>query len=224
METTLELPQALTYAALKQRHRDVREHSAEFLNLRVHRSLSWLNRAEQCDDDDGAYVFLWIAFNAAYANDSGHVRPTEMERFGQFIQRIVSLDKQELLSDLVWQQYSQAIRVLLDNPYVYQRYWDFHNQKPGVSEWEDSFYGAKQKAHKALAQQRTDAVLNIVVERLYTLRNQLVHGGATWNSSVNRNQLRDGKRILASLVPAVISIMLDRRTAHWGEPYYPVRG
>ena len=34
-------------------------------------------------------------------------------------------------------------------------------------------------------------VLSIVLSRIYTLRNQLVHGGATWDSSVNREQLRD---------------------------------
>ena len=38
------------------------------LSLRLHRALSWLNRAEQlADDPDSQFIFLWIAFNAAYA-------------------------------------------------------------------------------------------------------------------------------------------------------------
>ena len=38
------------------------------LNLRVHHALSWLKRSELAeDDDDGRFIFLWIAFNAAYA-------------------------------------------------------------------------------------------------------------------------------------------------------------
>lgn len=39
------------------------------LALRVHRALSWLNRAEQADGLDGRFIFLWIAFNAAYATE-----------------------------------------------------------------------------------------------------------------------------------------------------------
>lgn len=37
------------------------------LRLRAHRALSWLDRTEQADDLDGSFIFLWIAFNAAYA-------------------------------------------------------------------------------------------------------------------------------------------------------------
>ena len=37
------------------------------LGLRVHRAISWIERAEQeADDADAAFVFYWIAFNSAY--------------------------------------------------------------------------------------------------------------------------------------------------------------
>ena len=40
--------------------------------LRMHRSLSWLKRAEAAgSDDDVSFICLWIAFNAAYAQDTG---------------------------------------------------------------------------------------------------------------------------------------------------------
>ena len=60
--------------------------------------------------------------------------------------------------------------------------------------------------------------------RLYTLRNQLLHGGATWQSSVNRTQLRDGTAILGDIVPVLIEIMMDHPGELLGEPCYPVRG
>ncbi len=68
----------------------------------------------------------------------------------------------------------------------------------------------------------TKKVLAVVFDRLYVLRNQLVHGGATWNSRVNRNQIRDGAAILDRLVPAIIHIMMGSGHALWGEPCYPV--
>jgi hypothetical protein len=43
----------------------------------------------------------------------------------------------------------------------------------------------------------------------YVLRNQLVHGGSTWNSGVNSAQVRDGAEILGFLMPLFIDIMMD---------------
>ena len=39
----------------------------------------------------------------------------------------------------------------------------------------------------------TPTILN-VNDRLYTLRNQMLHGGATWNSNVNRDQVTNGQQ------------------------------
>ena len=61
---------SLTAHELKNRHRRVRDSHPEALRVRVHRSISWLERAELAGEDaDARFVFLWIAFNAAYASD-----------------------------------------------------------------------------------------------------------------------------------------------------------
>jgi hypothetical protein len=65
-------------------------------------------------------------------------------------------------------------------------------------------------------------VLSTIFDRLYVLRNQLVHGGATWNGSVNRDQVRDGAALLKWLLPTFIDIMMDNATRDWGKPFYPV--
>ncbi|WP_221801784.1 HEPN domain-containing protein [Oceanobacter mangrovi] len=213
----------LSFELLKERQRNLRDSLPEFLDLRLHRALSWLQRAELCEDDDGAFIFLWIALNAAYANDTHSEPEPEENTFHFFIKRIVQLDRDRQISDLLWDTWQKAIKHLLDNQYVYQRYWDFQNQKAGIEEWQISFNRARDHSKSALANQQTDVVLNIVMDRLYTLRNQLVHGGATCGGSVNRSQVMDGRQILASLVPLVIAIMLDNADEHWGEPYYPVR-
>ena len=62
----------------------------------------------------------------------------------------------------------------------------------------------------------------MLCNRLYTLRNQLIHGGATWNSAINRNQVRDGVRILSWLLPIFIDLMMDAPDADWGGLHYPV--
>ena len=76
--------------------------------------------------------------------------------------------------------------------------------------------------HCASAQQGAPRLLAIALSYIYTLRNQLVHGGATWNSSVNRDQIRDCVNLMGELVPAVIEIMMDSPNTLWGEASYPV--
>ena len=89
--------------------------------------------------------------------------------------------------------------------------------------WCQSFERAKTAARRALGDKRqTATVLAIVLSRRYTLRNQLMHGGATWRSSVNRNQIRDGAAILADVVPRVIHLLIVNPEEDWGEPCYPV--
>ncbi len=213
----------LSHATLKARQRAEREHHAEGIALRIHRALSWLNRAELCDDGDGRFIFLWIAFNAAYANDLGDMRMAESRLLGEFLRRLSQLDGHNRLYGLVWRRYPGAIRLLLDNRYVFQPYWDHQNGLPGSDDWEARFAAARKAAHAALANHATGTVLSIVFQRLYTLRNQLIHGGATWNSSVNREQLRDANNIMGDVVPVIIEILLDNAQRHWGDACYPVR-
>lgn len=54
---------------LKAHHRQLRDTQPEGLRLREHRALSWLRRIEQAEDADGRFLFLWIAFNATYAQE-----------------------------------------------------------------------------------------------------------------------------------------------------------
>ena len=57
-----------SHKALKDKQSTLRDGFPPHLGLRVHRSLSWLQRPENtAGDHDSQFLFLWIAFNAAYA-------------------------------------------------------------------------------------------------------------------------------------------------------------
>ncbi|WP_416208271.1 hypothetical protein [Halomonas sp.] len=86
---------------------------------------------------------------------------------------------------------------------------DHQNNLTGSEDWEDRFASAKRVAHASLAKQDTGTVPSIVFQRLYTLRNQLIHGSAIWNSSVKRDQIRDTNGMLGDIVPSIIEILLD---------------
>ena len=116
----------MTHDELKQRHRALRDHYPPNLNLRVHRALSWLKRSKMADDDDGRFIFLWIAFNAAYACEiDERCGLSEQGTFMNFLERLCVLDTSKHIDNLVWQEFSGGIRVLLDTPFVFQSFWDF---------------------------------------------------------------------------------------------------
>ena len=214
---------------LKEKQRGIRDDFPLPLTLRVHRALSWLRRAEDEEDDlDVRFILLWIGFNAAYAGDldraldgdgkAGH----ERERFDQFFAALVEMDEGNRIYDVIWERFSQEIRLLMDNKYVFAPFWKHQSGEFGGAGWEVSFASAKHAANRALAEKNTAVVLSILFDRLYVLRNQLIHGGATWSSGANRSQVRDGASLLGCLLPVFIDLMMDNPGRDWSMPNYPV--
>ena len=214
---------APTHATLQAEWERVEDSLPERLGLRVHRALSWVKRAEaEADDPDAGFIFYWIAFNAAYAQDRPRsVDSTERNHFSDFFDTILSLDSGHTIYDAIWDRFSDSIRVLLDNQFVFQPFWNHHAGR-GHGNWEDVFEGSKRRVRVALAARDTSVILSTLFDRLYVLRIQLMHGGASWGSSVNRDQVRDGARILAFLVPLFVELMMSRPDIDWGPPDYPV--
>lgn len=225
----------MTLAPIQQHYRHQRDHYPEPFRLRVHRALSWLERAGEAmsagkqpavqeeADWDTAFIALWIAFNAAYAKEWEHTStPSERGSLRDFLGTVCRLDKEQQLYGLVWEKFSASIRGLLDNRYVFQPFWDYHNGKISEAAWLEAFEHSRRKAKQALVQQDTEAVLAVVFDRLYTLRNQMVHGGATYRSSANRQQVRNGCLFLSECITLILHIMMQHPDHEaWGKPFYP---
>ena len=195
----------IAHAELKTKQRAIREGFPPTMGLRVHRAISWIGRAEACGtDDDARFIFLWIAFNAAYADEGEFqtIQPGERTAFADFFGRLIALDDQRRIYGAIWQRFSGPVRLLMENRYV--------------------FKASSRAFAQAIQNGDTKRVLSFVFDRLYVLRNQLVHGGSTWNSGVNRTQVRDGAAILGFLMPVFADLMMDNPEQDWGKPFYPV--
>ena len=211
-----------TATALKEHHRKIREQHPEALRLRIHRALSWLLRAEQeAADHDLQFVLQWIAMNAAYAREFGR-EETERTRAKAFLETLVALDTEKCLHKALFQQFTGPIRTLIDNKFTFEPFWTAMRTHDASNRWEDAFTNSKKAAFAAIMQGDTNKVLGIVFDRLYVLRNQLVHGGATWNSQINRTQLGDAVAILGTLVPLMLTIMMEHPDQDYGDALYPV--
>ncbi len=124
----------------------------------------------------------------------------------------------------------------MDNEHVFQPSWKPQDLEPVSQDWKKTFDRNRRQVKTALHQRTltlwqntpgsadgSPGPLCILFDRLYTLRNQLLHGGATYAGSVNREQVENGARIMASLMPCFIEVIMDHPEKDWGLPRYPVR-
>ena len=109
---------------------------------------------------------------------------------------------------------------MIDNKFAYKQFWDARRGEE--TDWQKLFEKSKIDSRNYLAHQQVDKLLGLVLDRLYTVRNQLIHGGATYNSKLNRSQVKDANQILEYLMPIIIDIMITNISEDWGSINYPV--
>jgi len=143
------------FEALKARHRAIREQLPDSLDLRVHRALSWLHRSEQCADDDGRFVFLWIAFNAVYAQEMGPRRRCRSNGSCAISSRSSS-SWIATGSSPPWSGPSSPTPFAFCSitSMCFQPYWECQNGVRPRGEWHGLFERAKVTASRALGSKR----------------------------------------------------------------------
>ncbi len=221
MKVTEQHIQIITSTSLKTKLKELHSNANENDIIRLHRAISWVKCAEETNNTDLKFITLWIAFNACYADNDNHdMSLTEKKRFKDFISRLVMLDKEERFFKLLWFKFSGPVRLLIDNKYAYKQFWDA--QRGEKVDWERLFKQSKIDSRNYLAHQQVAELLGLVLDRLYTVRNQLIHGGATYKSKLNRSQVKDASQILESLMPIIIDNMITNINEDWGVINYPV--
>lgn len=212
----------MNYLKLKKKLKLLSAELPETHCIRLHRALSWLKCAEEHKDNlDLQFITLWIAYNSCYAIDENQESLTpEREQSNDFVSKLVKHDLDNRFFDLLWNAFSGPVRLLIENKYVFKPFWEF--QRKQVKDWKKLHYKSINDAHKYLSGQQVPQLLELVLDRLYTLRNQLVHGGATYQSKLNRSQVKDACSILKLLVPIIIDIMIQNGKEDWGRVHYPV--
>jgi len=210
-----------TAAELRERFRALpKDQIAEHQDfaIRVWRALSWLERADGMGTDDleGRFISAWIAFNALYGrvDDSNHPWG-DREGWGAFLAQIWRLDHRGRLSRVMHKRQLQVLK-LIENKYLSSRFWD---------EGESVAPQVKKELRQALAAFGTKkmlTVLQLLFERLYTMRNQVLHGASTKGSKLNRRTLQGSGSILLDLLPEMLAItMEDGIGEDWGRVCFP---
>lgn len=194
---------------------------SEAENTRLYRAISWLKSAKINDENlDLKFISLWIALNACYAVDlNGISSKPEKAKLRDFTTSLVKFDRTRLYN-LFWEKFSGPVRLLIENKFVFEKFWEYNRGE--IDNYEVAFNKSISKALDCLAKQDIEGLMEIVLERLYTLRNSIIHGGSKFGSSLNRPQLEDACKIMQLLVPIIIDIMIENFDHDWGEIAYPV--
>ena len=223
--------------------KEFKEKQSFLLHLR--RSISWLERAQQMEknkkdtDKDLApqFIFLWIAFNALYGRDphrflrggkrrSPHIRRrteqrAEKKEFETYFYNLLNSgnDAKYLIDNIINSNISEEIISLSDNIFVGENFWNSKMDIDQERTWESD-----DSLQEPLSKYKRNVILCHVFQRLYVLRNQLMHGASTWDGEINKKQLIDGAIILHCLIPFFIDIMLKTPEYEWnlwGRVWYP---
>lgn len=207
--------EVMTAGALCEHHRAVRDCQSEALAIRLQRS------ERSADDNDTRFIQLWIAFNAAYAGEFGNEH-SEHKLVASFVARLVAADVHQRLHALLFKQFPGPIRLLIDSRYVFAPFWCALRDHNPSERRKSQFNVSRKAAMDNLLGHRTANLLTIVLGRLCVLSSQLVHGVATWNSYINRHQLRDANALLGALLPTIISVMMETDAFEDDAIAYPV--
>ncbi|MBE3097814.1 MAG: hypothetical protein IMZ44_11905 [Planctomycetes bacterium] len=161
-------------------------------------------------------ISLWIAFNSIYGylEDDGR-DARDHASWQNFLARLVRQDAGDALRRIT-REHQRDILELVDNKFLFRPFW------LGQSDADDKLRQAVRRCLKHYSGGCTLAILQELFERLYVLRMQVFHGAATSGSRLNRATLESGARVLAALVPEMLSIMIaNGHSEDWGEVCFP---
>lgn len=206
---------------------------------RLRRAIGWLELAQRDANNlsEVRFILHWIAFNALYGqgdkvHNGGHAEIGMME---MFLKKVIRFDKDHL----IWNALSgkkKSIGKILFLRQVYKQFWDAMYDEHKWKVWHGEFDSDNRKAagaadaadeddnqHKAI---HVSVFVRVLFERLYVVRNQLMHGAASVNlqnprARINRAQVKNGAEILKELVPIFITIVLHKGDIDLGRIPYP---
>lgn len=198
------------FKELKKIHRKLRDNFDENFNIRIHRSLSWLEKSELEKDADANFIFLWISFNGTYSNQTNKY---DIVIRSEFFNLIYKYGKDEI-DKIIDEKFKDEIYDILDNEHLMTSYWD----GPGY-EFESTKEIEKEKAQNALSRSEKNSkiTLEILFRRMSVLRNQIFHGYTTYNSKINKDSVKNASELMKKFIPLFIEIMMNNPSEAWGE-------
>lgn len=191
---------------------------------RVNRMDVWLNLADDAQEEmyHVQFVFLWIAYEAAWQKQSFKVGSGQPEKFFNH----VSTRNSEYLQAIL-KAHKKTIEKLFNLRWASKEFWFKNNNKiiTTPEQWECHFVDhvtsltdSLQKAINDGSPQSVSSALENLFSVLRIVRNQIVHGASAGKKSLGKRQVKWGVKLLASLIPCFRKIIDENIREDWGIP------
>jgi len=193
-------------------------------SIRFHRACSWIDRVEknaEGEDHDVDLISLWISFNSLYGQWDEERREPKPDRecWRTFVDTLLRLDESGHVADALT-EHKRLVMTLLDDEYLSSFFW----QEPCAKRAGQS-RKAKHNAQSWYIEKRWVMVLDQLLDRIYLMRCQLVHGAATHGGRLNRTSLKRCVWMMQRLLPAFLMVWIDHGADEdWGVMCYPPLG
>ncbi len=189
--------------------------------IRIHRACSWLQQAEEIEDAnalDAVLIYQWIALNSLYGQwDLDERQPvSDKESLARFLDRILELDADNRVQGVL-EEHRKLVMSIFDDEYLVKYFWEEPTEERA------------RKSHKTKFDARTwyqqgqyRLIMDRLLERIYLVRCQLMHGAATFGGNLNRTAIRRCSGMLGHLLPAILIVIIDHGYEEdWGQLCYP---
>jgi hypothetical protein len=217
------------------KERLVQEGAHEGVRIRIHRACSWMQRVEELEQADAALaaaeaaaynaarhddqlILRWIAFNSLYGRwDEERREPQpDFETVRDFVGQLLPLDADRLLG-AVLDEHRDLVMAIMEDGYVTKHFW-----KDPTPEALRKAGNAIYRAQSWYVEGRLSLILTTLLQRIYLLRCQLVHGAASRNGKLNRESVDRCSTMLGHLLPAFLLVIIDHGWKEdWGPLCYP---
>ena len=159
-----------------------------------------------------------MALNSLYGqwNSLAGMAVGDRESWRVFLERVVELDADGRIR-CVLTDHQRLVRSILEDAYLSDLFW----QEPDIAPASNS---RRMRSHAQVwyLEKRWKIILEHVVERIYLMRCQLIHGAATFGGKLNRRSLRHCSTMLEHLLPSLLTVLIDHGADEdWGIICYP---
>lgn len=206
------------------RERLQRASSTHPLAIRMHRAFSWMTAVEDTNDHDNIdakLVFRWIALNALYGkwNDQSSEPEPDRQSLRAFLETVLGLDREQLIAGCLSRHQALVVSICSD-PFVNDHYWRLLNTDKRFNKKRDQF-----QIQRWYADQNWTLILDELIQRIYLVRCQLVHGAATFEGKLNRDVVRRCGSMLERLLFVILTIITKHGwSGNWDHLCYPPVG
>jgi hypothetical protein len=190
----------------------------EDICIRIHRACSWLQRVEDLaeGDLDEQLILQWIAFNSLYGrwNRSRRSPEPDGETIHGFLTRVMKLDEGGRVATLLDEERKTVLAIFADD-FLADYFWEDGRGSGPIRHKVPGWY----------VERRHGMILEKLIDRIYLLRCQLVHGAATFHGKLNRTALQNCSGLLNQLIRVFILTIVDFGAEEdWGSLCYPPLG